>query len=277
MRPIGLHVRMERGLEDVIAKVDQYALSSVQFFSSMRNGTDIVIHSDQVVAQFHTIARKYLSQVYVHSSYTINLGNFCPKHLDFFAQEYAYAQRCGATHIILHPGSYRNKQEGMTALVRSLNHILATVDHDNGLAIVLENTAHKEKALGSDITDFTELLERVVNSERLLFCIDTAHAHGFGYDFSTEESCQQFVDFLAHTIGIERIAMIHLNDAHHERGSSRDYHANIGAGKIGNSALYSLAFHPQLRTIPLLLELPPLSSDEEYKALMLVRSWHMSV
>jgi len=272
MRPIGLHVRMERGLEDVINKVEQYSLSSVQFFSCLRGQKGIITVPDDILAQFHAIAQKYLSQIYIHSSYTINLGNFRSQHVDYFAQECMYARKCGATHVIVHPGSYRDKKEGMRSLVQSLNHILSNLDE--GITIVLENTAHKSRTLGSDITDFIEILLQVKESDRLAFCIDTAHAHGFGYDFSTIDLCEQFVHFLATTIGIDRIAMLHLNDAHHERGSCHDYHAMPGAGKIGNAALYALAFHPLLQTVPLLLELPNSSCAQEYQALRLVREWH---
>jgi hypothetical protein len=47
-----------------------------------------------------------------------------------------------------------------------------------------------------------------------------------------------------------------LNDSKIELGGNRDRHANIGEGTIGAEGLAPLVGHPQIRDLPLLLEVP---------------------
>ncbi len=57
------------------------------------------------------------------------------------------------------------------------------------------------------------------------------------------------------------------------QGSFIDRHSVIGQGKIGEGALKRVAMHPQLQHIPLLVELPELSVEEELLVLNTMREW----
>ena len=106
-----------------------------------------------------------------------------------------------------------------------------------------------------------------------MFKYDTAHAYSYGYDVAQSESQQAFINFLDATIGIERIKLIHLNDTVEQLGSFIDRHGIMGQGNIGEHALKNFAMHPALCTIPLLMELPELSIEQELLILEKVRSW----
>jgi deoxyribonuclease IV len=66
-------------------------------------------------------------------------------------------------------------------------------------------------------------------------------------------------------IGLDRIAMIHLNDSKADRGSRYDRHEHLGAGRIGATGLGHLLRHPALAGVPCFLETPGM--EEGYDAL----------
>ena len=71
-------------------------------------------------------------------------------------------------------------------------------------------------------------------------------------------------------IGLERLALIHLNDSRSERGSRQDRHEHLGAGRIGERGLGHLLRNPDLAAVPFILETPGMS--EGYDAINLDRA-----
>lgn len=67
-------------------------------------------------------------------------------------------------------------------------------------------------------------------------------------------------------IGIERLKVIHVNDSKNIMGSHKDRHENIGHGYIGLQALRYVVHHPQLSTIPKLLETPSIGEKKYVNA-----------
>ena len=56
-------------------------------------------------------------------------------------------------------------------------------------------------------------------------------------------------------IGLDRLRVLHVNDAAAPLGSNRDRHANVGEGEIGDGLAVFLA-HPAFQGLPALLEVP---------------------
>ena len=57
-------------------------------------------------------------------------------------------------------------------------------------------------------------------------------------------------------IGIDRLKIIHANDAQKDLGSRTDRHAHIGAGFVGLDGFRSLMMQPAIRQVPMILETP---------------------
>jgi deoxyribonuclease-4 len=121
--------------------------------------------------------------------------------------------------------------------------------------------------------DFYALKQKLDALDRIRFCIDTAHAHAYGYDIATPENQKKFIQLIDDTVGIDMVELIHLNDATYPLASRIDKHAVPGKGTIGINALHSFAMHPKLTHIPLILELPHLSQEEDEAILRIVREW----
>jgi apurinic endonuclease APN1 len=175
--------------------------------------------------------------------------------------------------MIVHPGSAKgadDRLQGVDALARALNIVIRK---KYGIKLVLENTAHGNFAIGSDITDFKLLLEKLDKPDEIAFCIDTAHAYSYGYDIVDATARDEFIRLLDATIGLSRIHMIHLNDTYEKLGSKLDRHQIIGQGSLGDDTLKAFIYDARLRTLPIIMELPALEEKQEQEILDRVRRW----
>ena len=78
--------------------------------------------------------------------------------------------------------------------------------------------------------------------------------HDAGYDLCQDwEGVLQKLD---QVIGLDRVAVVHLNDSKNLRGAAKDRHENIGFGAIGFDTLYRIAVCSELSTVPKILETP---------------------
>jgi deoxyribonuclease-4 len=58
------------------------------------------------------------------------------------------------------------------------------------------------------------------------------------------------------TIGLQRLKIIHANDAQKDLGSKTDRHAHIGEGFVGKDGFRNLMRNSYVRTVPFILETP---------------------
>jgi hypothetical protein len=82
-------------------------------------------------------------------------------------------------------------------------------------------------------------------------CLDTAHAFHAGYDIRSEAGLAQTLDALDGTVGLARVAVLHVNDSKTPFASRVDRHEHIGRGHIGKGKSGLEAFrhilnHPSL-------------------------------
>jgi deoxyribonuclease IV len=64
------------------------------------------------------------------------------------------------------------------------------------------------------------------------------------------------------TIGLGRLAVVHLNDSKNFRGAGKDRHAPLGAGMIGFDAMNYIVHHEKIRHLPLVLETPWIGKEK---------------
>ena len=79
------------------------------------------------------------------------------------------------------------------------------------------------------------------------------------------------VDRFEELIGLDRLALVHLNDSRSELGSRMDRHEHIGAGRIGPVGLGALLRDPRLRETTFIMETP--GADEGWDAVNMRRAW----
>ncbi len=128
----------------------------------------------------------------------------------------ADAQAMTARHIVLHPGSYRDRATSLAQLVRLFTHY-APLCADAGILLGVENfvRCYDEYALGDTVADMTTILAQVP-SAAVGMTLDYGHGNVNG---NTLE--------LLHTLG-PRLVSVHVAD----NDSSSDSHVTVGAGTV---------------------------------------------
>ena len=230
---VGVHIRMRSSLRELLHRADSLDLPFFQcFFVPQESGKLIPIIREDVY-EFLKVRRARFNDLFCHVSYWVNLSSLGNNGFAQLRREINFAKRLEFTHFVLHAGTAKgatDRMQGIDALAAALNDLFT---REQDITVLLENTCHGNLAVGSDILDFKLLLEKVDKPERINFCIDTAHAHSFGYDITAVSEQEKFINFLNTTIGIERIKLIHLNDTVEKLGSRIDRHSIVGQGTIG--------------------------------------------
>lgn len=275
MRHIGIHLRLQDTLQNLYARADELQLPIFQcFFVYQSTGKLIAMSSDDIAA-CKSMNNKFVMRI-VHGSYWINLASSLQYHRALY-HELALAKKLEFTHMVLHPGSARgaeNHEQSIDFLARTINKLLKK-EHD--IQLILENTAHGGMSIGGNLEDFYLLKQKLDHPEKLKFCIDTAHAFSYGYPISTVEEQNALFVLLEKTIGIDTIVLLHMNDTHDALGSKLDRHAVPGAGSIGLDALKQFVMSPAVRHIPLVMEVPAVTKEEEFRLITLVKEWHTGI
>jgi deoxyribonuclease-4 len=273
MREVGLHVRLNDSFLALAQRAQELQQKIFQcFFISQATHRHVPI-SDEEVATFVRDYRSSFASLYLHGSYWINLASVRYSPQKVFFRERDLAERLGFTHMILHPGSAtggKTRTQGIDALAQFLNQVCA---QPNPIKIVLENGTHAGLSVGGDLDDFKKLMEKIEYPDRIFFCIDTAHAYSYGYDVHDAKAREQFIAHLDAAVGFSRIVLTHLNDTKERLGSRIDRHAIIGQGNIGLDALRDFVTDPRLQHADIILELPPVSDEEEKQIYEMVKEW----
>lgn len=274
MKRVGLHLQIEGSLELLANKAINLGLSFFQCFLSKKSEGNTFKFDVDDIEKFLFLRRKYFGNLYLHSSYWINLCDTKRKNHPLLKKELELSRMLEFTHIIFHSGSARgakHKSKSIDVLSDQINKLL---DDSKGLTIVLENTAHGGNAIGSDLKDFRVLLKKIKYKEKLKFCIDIAHAYLFGYDISDIEGQEKFILQVDDIVGWDNVVLIHLNDTKEMCGSKIDHHFPIGEGTIGVDSIKRFLMNPRIRKIPVLLEVPSISQDKQKQLLKKVSAWY---
>ena len=73
-----------------------------------------------------------------------------------------------------------------------------------------------------------QIIDKVQRNDRLTVCLDTCHVHDAGYDIVND--LDGVLEEFDRIIGLERMAVVHLNDSKNPRGAGKDRHAPVGVG-----------------------------------------------
>ncbi|HLB40269.1 MAG TPA: deoxyribonuclease IV [Candidatus Babeliales bacterium] len=267
-KKIGLHIRPAATLTATITTALELAVPLFQTFTPPNHKR----YADADLDQYLSLRRNHFQELYLHGSYWINLCRSDQRNLNTIQRELRLARRLEFTHFIIHPGNAeQSRAAGIEILAQALNQLLAI---PAPVKLVLENTAHGNYTVGSDLQDFAALKKLLRYPERLFFCLDTSHAYAYGYDLSDRTQQADFIDLVDATMGCANLVLIHLNDTHETLGSKIDKHLVPGAGQIGQAALQQLVTDPRLMHLPLIMELPPLPDLAAEKAVLIeINRW----
>jgi deoxyribonuclease-4 len=204
-----------------------------------------------------------LKPLVIHANYLINVAGtnseMLEKSVTALRTEMERAISVCAEYVVLHPGSFRScsREEGIanacSAIARAADGLNMA---DNGLTLLIENTAGAEFSLGSSFESVAELIAALAAHVPVASCIDTCHTHVRGYDIVSEEGYAETMRQLDSTVGLGNVRVWHCNDAKAACGSKLDRHENIGKGSIGLEPFRRLLNDPRNAHAAFILETP---------------------
>ena len=209
-----------------------------------------------------------IDEIVVHAPYIINLANTVKPEtyelaVEFLEKEIVRTAAMGSKVLVLHPGSHVNAgtEAGTAQIIKGLN----TVLNQNGddVCIALETMAGKGSEIGRSFEELKAIYDGVEKKERLRVCFDTCHVNDAGYDLVNHYE-DVFAEF-DRIIGLDQIAVFHVNDSMNPLGAHKDRHANIGKGTIGYEALYRVVHDKRFLEVPKILETPWLCEEGSAK------------
>ncbi len=259
MAKLGAHVSIAGGFTKALEKLHAIGGNCMQIFSSSpRTWSPPVISDEQTYDFLKVKSILKVSPVYFHAPYLVNLassGIIAKQSKQALIAELQLAEKMEIKGSIIHLGSFgQNNGEAESngsydMLIQNIKDILAATT----ALFIIENSATKK--IGMTLDEISKIVQDV-NDKRIRVCFDTCHLHAAGYNLSTAELLEQFLETFDKFIGLRLLEMWHLNDSKDAFGSRRDRHENIGKGNVGTEVFRLLLNHPKTKHFPFIIETP---------------------
>ena len=205
-----------------------------------------------------------IEEIVVHAPYIINLANTVKPEtyelaVEFLEKEIIRTAAMRSRIMVLHPGSHVNAgvEAGIAQVIKGLNTVLNQNDDD--VYIALETMAGKGSEVGRTFEELKAIYDGVDKKDRLRVCFDTCHVNDAGYDIVNHYD-EVFEEF-DKVIGLDQIAVFHINDSMNPLGAHKDRHANIDKGSIVYETLHRLVHDERFIDVPKILETPWLAEE----------------
>ena len=263
---LGSHVGMS-GKEMLLGSAKEavsYGADTFMFYTGAPQNTRRKSISElNIDAAWDYLSQHQIEEIIVHAPYIINLGNSVKPEtfelaVQFLQLEIERTAACKSQTLILHPGAHvgAGTEAGIAQIIKGLNEVLTA---DTPCNIALETMAGKGSEVGRTFEELRMIYDKVDRKDRLRVCFDTCHVNDAGYDLVNdyEGVLAQFDKIL----GLDQIAVIHVNDSLNPLGAHKDRHANIGQGTIGYETLHRIVHDDRFTAVPKILETPWLCAE----------------
>lgn len=264
---LGCHVGMA-GKEMFLASAKEAASYGANVFmlytGAPQNARRKDISELNIEAGWEYARQHGIEEIVVHAPYIINLANTVKPEtyelaVEFLEKEIIRTAAMRSRIMVLHPGSHVNAgvEAGIAQVIKGLNTVLNQNDDD--VYIALETMAGKGSEVGRTFEELKAIYDGVDKKDRLRVCFDTCHVNDAGYDIVNHYD-EVFEEF-DKVIGLDQIAVFHINDSMNPLGAHKDRHANIDKGSIGYETLHRLVHDERFIDVPKILETPWLAEE----------------
>jgi len=272
-RPVGLHIRLQQELFDVVTSVQEMNLAVVQSFLIDEQGSYVSCNSN-AIKKFVSAKRDLNFLYFVHAAYWSSLTNVKSKEFASLCKETDIALNLESQGIVIHVGATRttlSKIDQAKYVAEGINKLLTEVPD---VTILLENGPHAGRNFGGDITDFSYLSGLIEQKNRVKYCIDSAHAFVYGYNLVSDHGRKEFFELTEQIFAPDSIGLLHINDTDQNCASKIDKHGIIGQGLLGEQILSDFVNFSLFKNVPIILELPAsCQKNESLQILNKVISW----
>lgn len=260
---LGAHISISGGLHKAFERAAQIGCSAMQIFTKNNQQWYAKKLTDEDIHLFLQAQKQYkniIRTVNVHSSYLINLCSTTAenekKSIHGLILELKRCESLEIPYLVMHPGT-AGKQERQEALLKLKKNLDIVLQESNGTTmILLENMAGQGTSVGNNFVELGEVMESLHHHKQIGLCVDTCHLFAAGYDFTTKDQYEMFVEMIEKTVGLKKLKIFHMNDSKKELGSHVDRHEHIGKGKINVDGFSFILNDPRFFDAAKILETP---------------------
>jgi deoxyribonuclease-4 len=273
---IGAHVSIAGGVQNAPQNAAKIGCECFQMFTRSPQGGQAPKLNSQTVKEFQANCKKVkISNYYVHTPYYINLASSNNRirygSISVIRDDLERGLLLGAKALMTHLGSATDLGPGpaLKTVVEGLRKILE--GYKGKTQFLIEISAGSGNIIGDTFEEISRII-KALPKFNIGVCFDTCHAFVSGYDLRTKAAVDQTLKQFDQKIGLEKLVLIHANDAKKGLGSHTDRHEHIGYGQIGQEGFWSLMHYPRLNNVDFILETPPGGNVDDIKTLKNLRS-----
>jgi deoxyribonuclease IV len=270
---LGFHLSIAGSLRRAVIEAQVLGCQALQIFVQNPRGWKWRPVAPEAIRDFCQARRQAgLSPLAVHLGYLPNLATanaaLYALSTERLGRELELARALEADYLVVHPGHGPLEEASFARVAQALALVVSQTPPPP--LVLLENTAGQGRELGWCFHQ----LERIItlSGVPLGLCLDTAHAHGAGYDLASPGGAARLLADLARGPGLDALKIIHLNDSLVPVDSHRDRHWHLGRGAIGLAGLRQLFGHPLFKPEAAIMETPKPHQAYEWYNLLAARS-----
>jgi deoxyribonuclease-4 len=269
---LGVHTSIAGGVSLSIERAAALKCTTLQIFSHNPRQWKVSPIPREEAERFAALRKEHdIGPAFVHASYLINLASasktVLEQSIELLRHELENADTLGAEYVVLHTGSASGADPDKARAAAAKSILKAIGRRSFSASLILENTAGQKGDITSSIKALAEIFERCGSGQIAGICVDTCHAFASGYDISSKTGIDQLLSEINMHVGLDKLKLIHLNDSKKAVGSRVDRHEHIGDGFIGMNGFRKLLSDKRISRVPLILETPKKTDDDDKRNL----------
>lgn len=250
------------GPEQALLAASSFGMEACQLFTKNNKQWKAAPLKEETIVEFARVWKQLGIQYCVaHASYLINLATknetLWNQSLAALIDELQRAEQLKLNAIVVHPGSASDEDEeyALLRVSKAVDAALTAVPKMKG-QLLLEATAGQGKSVGHSFRQLGVILQRAKKGKKVGICVDTCHIFAAGYALGPKTEYQKTMSEFDAEIGLDRLALLHVNDSVKGLGSRVDRHAHLGLGSIGLDGLSNIVNDQRFKNMPMVLETP---------------------
>jgi deoxyribonuclease-4 len=247
------------GIKKALGKGAEMGAETVQLFVQSPRTWRFPNHDPADLESFRITREERGVPVFVHALYLVNLAApdeevYC-KSVQTMRSTVDAACAIESEGVVFHVGSRLGAgfEHGLERVVPAIAQVLER--SNDRTWVLMENSAGAGGTIGRSLDELAVIFDALDRHERLGICLDSCHLFVSGIDVTDRAVLDALLEELDERIGLDRLRLLHANDAKAPLGSNRDRHDNIGEGLMGEGLGVFLA-QPKLQGLPVVLEVP---------------------
>jgi deoxyribonuclease-4 len=247
------------GIKKALGKGAEMGAETVQLFVQSPRTWRFPNHDPADLESFRITREERGVPVFVHALYLVNLAapdeEVYGKSVQTMRSTVDAACAIESEGVVFHVGSHLGAgfEHGLERVVPAIAQVLER--SNDRTWVLMENSAGAGGTIGRSLDELAVIFDALDRHERLGICLDSCHLFVSGIDVTDRAVLDALLEELDERIGLDRLRLLHANDAKAPLGSNRDRHDNIGEGLMGEGLGVFLA-QPKLQGLPVVLEVP---------------------